>query len=572
MNIGVVGSGPATEAVTAALGDIDVTVQSLTTAELAAGETDTQVGIVVAPTGAAVFEHATTALSRWVAVEIGGFGGVVRDTLDAAVVTFDRNAGCYQCLSTRVQSSERSTDDPRGSRSAVRYAGAVAGKQLIELLTGDRAGGTVTEIDGQTRTFLPVPNCTCTSANNAKTVPTLTTATVPVTESIERAEKAVDEKVGILSQVGERESFPVPYYISMTADTTAFSDAQAAEFAAGVDVDWDRAYMKALGEGLERYCAGVYRTADSQYAPESNLRTAVSPSRFVRPDSYELPDTDTPIKWLEGRDLLTEETVSIPAECVWYPPPERRLKPAITTGLGLGNSGTEAILSGLYEVIERDATMIGWYSTFEPLKLLIEDERFTTLEKRARAESLTVTALLNTQDIDIPVVSVAVHRDTGEWPAFAMGSGADLDPVSAAVSALSEALQNWMELRAMGEEQSKRQEAAIGKYGSFPQIVRRFVDVDAPAIRAADLDTPELDGTDELATVCSQLEDVDLSAYAVRITTRDVAQLGFEAVRVLIPAAQPLFTGDPFFGDRATAVPESMGFEPRLDRPYHPYP
>ena len=48
--------------------------------------------------------------------------------------------------------------------------------------------------------------------------------------------------------------------------------------------------------------------------------------------------------------------------------------------------------------------------------------------------------------------------------------------------------------------------------------------------------------------------------------------MGFEAVRVVIPSAQPLFTGDPYFGERSRRVPESLGFEPDLDREYHPFP
>ncbi len=35
-----------------------------------------------------------------------------------------------------------------------------------------------------------------------------------------------------------------------------------------------------------------------------------------------------------------------------------RVRPATTTGLGLGNTVTEALLTGLYEVIERDAAML----------------------------------------------------------------------------------------------------------------------------------------------------------------------------------------------------------------------
>jgi len=38
------------------------------------------------------------------------------------------------------------------------------------------------------------------------------------------------------------------------------------------------------------------------------------------------------------------------------------------------------------------------------------------------------------------------------------------------------------------------------------------------------------------------------------------------------PGAQPLFLGDPFFGERARAVPADLGFEFTPDRPHHPFP
>lgn len=582
MQIGLVGSGPAMAAVEASISDLDVSTVSLSPADLDDGadpEDRPPVGVVVQPAGHSAFVAASDAFVRWVAIEIGGIGGIALDALDASVSTYSTDSGCYRCLSTRVAAGvdgSEGSDNARGDRSAVRFAGAVAGRHLVALLTGDREGGWVTEIDGPERSFLPVPGCDCekTQRSDLLDLDADGAGDRPLDDAISRAERAVDARVGLLGEVGERESFPVPYYITTTRDTTGFSDAHAAEYAAGADIDWDRAYMKALGEGLERYAAGVYRESTFTRAPASNRTTAVSPARFVRPDasnSFEKPDPETPIRWIPGRDLATGDRVSLPAEFVMYPPPERRYKPAITTGLGLGNTPVEAILSGLYEVIERDATMIGWYSTTEPVGLNVSDDRFGDLRKRARAESLDVTAILSTQDIDVPVVSVAVHRDSGEWPAFAMGSGASLDPIEAAVSALSEALQNWMELRAMGKTKAANQGAAIGEYASFPPAAQRFVDVDT-SVSADSIGAPSLDGMAELTAVVERLDAVGLDAYAARTTTRDVEALGFEAARAIVPAAQPLFTGEPFFGDRARSVPESMGFEPRLDGPYHPYP
>jgi ribosomal protein S12 methylthiotransferase accessory factor len=212
--------------------------------------------------------------------------------------------------------------------------------------------------------------------------------------------------------------------------------------------------------------------------------------------------------------------------------------------------------------------MLAWYSTYEPLGLEAASEGFGTLARRARSEDLETTALLLTQDVDVPVVAACVHR--AEWPRFAAGMAADLDPERAATAALEEALQNWLELRGMGREEAVSE--TVGEYAEFPDPAREFVDpaTTVPAASVGPADPP--DGADELETLLGRLEDADLRAFAARHTTRDLETVGFEAVRVLVPSAQPLFTDEPFFGERARTVPESLGFEPRLEREHHPFP
>ena len=582
MDIGLIGDGPAAEAVEAALGDVDVNVMPVDP-ELVDGF---DMAVVVGTTGAAAFDAANDVLSRWVAVEVGGIGGVPRSDIDAAVTVFDD--ACYDCLRARVASGgEERAEAPTGRRSAVRHAGSVAGRRTIRLLAGDPVSDTVREVPGPERSLLPVPGCGCgpdpddtvprgEAGDTAASTDDSTTdsdhggADRSLSASLDRAERAVDQRIGLLAEVGERESFPIPYYVARLADTTPFSDAQAAEFAGGADDDWDRAFMKALGEGLERYAAGVYRTASFTTTSAAEVASPVPPDAFVRPDSAAEYDPDDVLPWTTGERLDDGGRVSLPAEFVQFPPPERRYRPAITTGLGLGNTGPEAVLSGLYEVIERDATMTTWYSTTEPLGLDVDDPRFDRLVKRARAESLSVTPLLVTTDIDVPVVAVGVYRD-GEWPRFAAGSGAALDPVSAARAALAEALQNWTELRAMGEEAATEESAAIGHHADLPDATRAFFDPET-TVPTDGIGEPNRSGAAELDAVVERVRAAGLSPLVASTTTRDVATLGFEAVRVLVPEAQPLFTGDPFFGERARDVPRSMGFEPALNRPYHPFP
>lgn len=593
MDIALVGEGPAAEAVDTALGDLDVNVMSVDSELLDGFDT----GVIVGTAGDQIFTTVDSVLDRWIGVEVGGIGGHPIADVDASVTVFDDI--CYECLTRRVAASETEIEDsPSGVRSAVRFAGAMAGRRFVQLLAGDPVSDTMTEVPGVQRTVLPVAGCMCDSGHDQSV--SLEYEAVSLDEAVAAGQRAIDGRVGPLTEVGERESFPVPYYVAATADTKEFSDRRAAEFAGGADIDWNTAFMKAIGEGLERYAAGVYRDQEFSVAAADEMSNPVDPSRFVTPDEWSGSESDSSlesesefefesglvtessqISWVNGMHLDSGETVQLPAEFVHYPPPEQRFKPPITTGLGLGSSTIEAALSGLYEVIERDATMLAWYSTFEPLGLEIDDDEFAALCQRAEAEGLSVTPVLVTTDVDVPVVAVGVSSEdsaaTGDsdsepnWLRFAAGSGAALDPAVAARSALSEALQNWMELRAMGPEQAAGEGGAVGLHAGYPPETQDFF-APSGSISATELGTPEHEGREELETLIERVVDTGLDPYVSRITPRDVSALGFEAVRVVAPAAQPLFTGDPFFGARASDVPRSMGFEPRHDRLYHPFP
>ncbi|WP_336038024.1 YcaO-like family protein [Halobacterium yunchengense] len=593
MTVAVVGEGAAADAVRGALAAVDVPVESTGVAAVA----DAELAVVVGVAGSEGFrtanERAREGDTPLVTVEVGGLGGRPLADVDAGVAYLAPGGPCFECLAARATATgQEPADAPSADRGAVHVAGAQAGRLAADALRGTAAPGAVLEVPHAERRLAAVPHCDCEAERPSRALDRDDDGR-SLDDALAAAEPLVDDRVGLVTAVGERESFPAPYYLAMNADTTGFSDAEAAGQAAGVAADWNEAYMKAVGEAFERYAAGVYRAGDFETAPVDR-EDAVPPTAFVRPDdasdasgaSDADRDTDGQIDWVRGEHLGTGADALLPADRVVFPPPEDAGGPSITTGLGLGNATVDALLSGLYETVERDATMLSWYSTFEPLGLAVDgDPRggqdqsageaprgdgFADLEKRARGEGLSVNALLCTQDVDVPVVAVAVHRE--DWPRFAVGSAADLDPAAAARDALCEALQNWMELRAMGPEEAGEVDGAIGEYADFPREVRDFVDPDT-TVHVDDVgpaDPPT--GAAELDAVLDAIAAADLDAYAARLTTRDLDAAGFEAVRVLVPGAQPLFVDDPFFGERARTVPRELGFQPRLDRPFHPFP
>ena len=581
--VAVVGSGPAAESVVATLGEYDAQSSSDDVGDgfsVSVERPDSPafgaaaLGVVVGRVGDSVFTTANDVAletgTPWLAVELGGIGGYPVTT--AAVAGFDPDGACYDCLVGRVEANVDPSTDPVGALdpSTQRLVGAIAGDAAVTVVDDDLNAtvlGHVTELPHAERRLLTLPGCTCGPERDLRV--RRESADVTVDEALERAERGLDDRIGIAQQVGEAESFPAPYYLAQLCDTSGFSDATAPRQAAGVATDWNAAFMKALGECYERYAGGVYTTEDATLAPASRLDDYVAPSSFVTPEEPEW-DEAMEREWVSATDLSTGESTHVPADLVFHPPRNRDIRPPLTTGLGLGSSSVGALLSGLYEVIERDASMIAWYSSYDPLGLDVDDDGFETLAARAASEGLDVTTLLLTQDVDVPVVAVVVHRE--EWPKFAVGSAAHLDPQRAARGALEEAVQNWMELRSMGPDGAADAGGAIADYAEMPDAGRAFLDVDqtVPAASVGPDDVP--DGEAHLDALVERVTDVGASVYATRTTTPDLETIGFEAVRALVPAAQPLFLGDAFFGERARTVPRQLGFEPMLDRPHHPFP
>tara|TARA_A100001037_G_C15135849_1_gene631083 strand:+ start:72 stop:1823 length:1752 start_codon:yes stop_codon:yes gene_type:complete len=533
-------------------------------------------------TGSSLFDQINKNInSIWIAIELGGVGGYSFPKIAGSISIFTPNTACYTCLQRRVKSNLSSlTNSPSQSQNSISpdfepIVGFISAYLTILISNSNITHSHVFEVsnfsveqirDKNTATvtqrfLLPLPHCP--SNDHCLHSPASGTPS-------ERAEYAIDERIGIINTISEAESFPAPYYLSNLCETNSFSSQSVKKQAAGVAINWDDAFMKTAGESLERYSSGVYNSNSFISSSASHLENSISPNSFVQPtpDLYQ----DELIDWISGVDLCSNKTVYLPAEFSIFPPPSEYYKPAITTGLAIGNTLIEAQLSGLYEVIERDATMLSWYSTNPPPEFLPDSPDFDLLSRMASSQGLATTALLVTQDIDIPIVTVAVHRSS-EWPNFAVGSCSNIDPNKAAIGALCEALQNWMELRSMGLDIANNQPSSIGYYSSFPKDAKSFLNA-SNSLLPTDIDTPLFsDSSEELSFIINHLNSSNLSAYSIRLTPLDIATIGFESVRIVIPEAQPLFFGKPFFGTRARNVPPSLGnFRSRLDRSPHPYP
>ncbi len=237
----------------------------------------------------------------------------------------------------------------------------------------------------------------------------------------------------------------------------------------GKGVSQIQSKASALSEAVERYCALYQPDVPSIKSTLSALKNqgkrASSFQQVVpytdqqyqhfndaaHPDSKRkqaaIPYDDAEIHWLPCYSLSHDEFVHIPLTLCFNNTPfgDNAYGCWNSNGCAAGNSLEEAILQGLFELLERDATAIWWYNRItrpawdlsgldqDRLKILTE-----TINPKAGPER-DFWVLDLTSDLGIPVMAaIGKNKAVGGW---IMGFGCHLIPEMAAQRALTELCQ-----------------------------------------------------------------------------------------------------------------------------------
>jgi ribosomal protein S12 methylthiotransferase accessory factor len=211
-----------------------------------------------------------------------------------------------------------------------------------------------------------------------------------------------------------------------------------------------RAFLGALGELAERLLTVLhYEAVQDELVHETYEQLAREGRRALGPDelplfaaeqyaqpgfAYSRFRTDMRINWIEGRDLVSGETVLVPAQLVLFNyrlrQDEARIGYATTGGLGCHPDRRRAILHGLCEVIERDAVNLRWYCRLPPprvevdLAAVLADEGDMPHARMSTPYIDRVTVYLNTVDVPIPVLTATAFDRSRREGAFVSGGGA----------------------------------------------------------------------------------------------------------------------------------------------------
>jgi ribosomal protein S12 methylthiotransferase accessory factor len=279
-------------------------------------------------------------------------------------------------------------------------------------------------------------------------------------EALERiAEMAVDERCGLVRSV----THMTASILLPTAFATLCPRAKPTEVEIGVGRTGRRRTdaIVAVIEGIERFAGLQPRGRRTKVRGRfSELqKDAVDPRDFIlhHPEQREEPgfrfhpySPDTVYDWVWAYSFRLDAAALIPEQLAYYALPAG--KPAssprfvfeTSNGCALGGTMAEAVLHGLFEVIERDAFLASWYAR-RPVGRVdtsgIDDPLVRALLARCRAHEMQVEVLDIRAGLPTPAFAVSiVNRAWDEHAALALAAGAHLDPVRALQGALVEAV------------------------------------------------------------------------------------------------------------------------------------
>jgi len=365
----------------------------------------------------------------------------------------------------------------------------------------------------------------------------------------------------------------------------------------------EEAIAATLGEGIERYAgaACLQETGDLVWAPWNSLRdAAVDPRRFAlyAPEQYTSrwpfsPATvDQPMRWALGYSLTRKCEVLVPAQFAYLPyqgaPGEPILAMHTSTGTACGETFHQAVLSGLCEVIERDAFMMHWLGRLPAPKVDItaDPDLVGEVKRRYDRPGIRYHLLDFTTDIGVPTYFCAVVEEGSQNTALAVGAATRTTGTAAARKALMESVQTRVWLRQMAKSEGLRRFDSFSDVHSFEDHVNLWgshemlphADFLLNSERTSPLrnQCPVSDPPGQVDWVVDRLSQRGLEAIIVDITPSDIRSLGLTVVRAIVPGAIPLSADhrfEPLGGERLYTVPALLGYGgPRTLADFNPVP
>ncbi len=323
----------------------------------------------------------------------------------------------------------------------------------------------------------------------------------------------------------------------------------------GKGISKDHAKASAMMEGFERYSA---ERQDRDEIILSSVNEISAKGNYIDPKSLNLPKefekkdiSDIRLEWSMAHDLITDKDYYIPTNAIYHPYTHdnnvESLFKSNTNGLASGNILEEAILHGIFEVIERDAWSIFelTHKNYSQIDLdTIESETINETIEKFTSNGINIKLMDFTAYIDFPTIAASaddtVTRDAG---LLTLGIGTHLDPEVAILRALTEVAQSRAtQINGAREDTVRADFAREAGYERMKRINKYYFKQEEEQISLSDIENKSTTSINEdLEIVKNELTSNEIKHVLYHDLTRP--ELDVSVVRVVIPEME-LYTLD----------------------------
>lgn len=348
----------------------------------------------------------------------------------------------------------------------------------------------------------------------------------------------------------DRIGLPIYTAIRPTAEDGAVS------IYGGKGITKDHAKASAMMEGFERYSAerqDIDETIIASLSEIEEFGEYIDPKSLNLPKEFEKKDiSDLSLEWSKSIDIISNREYYIPTNAIYHPyiskDDSQSLFKSNTNGLASGNILEEAILHGIFEVIERDAWSIFelTHKNYAQIDISsIENEIIIDIIEKFESEGIKIKLMDFTADIKIPTIAASaddtITKDAG---LLTLGMGTHLDPEVAILRALTEVAQSRAtQINGAREDTVRADFAREAGYERMKRINKFYFRDEEKQIKLSDIENKSTSSiTRDIEIVKDELVSNDIQKILYSNLTRP--ELDVSVVRVVIPEME-LYTIDP---------------------------
>lgn len=387
-------------------------------------------------------------------------------------------------------------------------------------------------------------------------------------------EGLIHPSFGIIKYLGEEDDYygDEPRFITYRAELASTKNLSSGGYInspaeGGRSMSKEIAKLKAIFEAAERYSLSIYQKKELIFDNYINLNSSgaevIDPVSFI---SYEKSKNECYINYIRESKMNWDLTwswkknkkVLIPAQLIYLPynfmQDEPLLRDPLTTGAAAGMSFGKAILRGLLEVIERDATTIIHYSRLIRPKIskeLLKHPSILPLINEIESCQLDINIYDFSLDLPVPIVGVIIKDRTGKGPAITVGANSSLDFYESIEGAIFEAACFRRPMRKRMKQANKIFKKFKDNYkGITSGELRAYLWLNSTMINELNyLDSEEYSSSltnfmgptsENVENLINQSLDFGGDIFISDIAKKEISSFGIKVVKVIVPNLQPM--------------------------------